>query len=132
MKCRVMPDDEVLQRRGGGETSRALMGVRCQNCGKLSQYTAADVGMVALCVACGERFVVPGDPHDTHVMEAIQDAPPVESPPPPTTPHAPAAPAPTSPETPLAPTVTPYGPNPHVPTPDSNPMNNPPRKERTA
>jgi hypothetical protein len=103
MKCPAMPDDEVLQRRGGGETSRALMGVRCQNCGKLSQYSAADVGMVALCVACGQRFVVPGDPHDTHVLEAIQDAPPVESPPPtPTTPDVPATPT----EVPLAPAVT--------------------------
>src|SRR4051812_50159868 len=33
--------------------------VRCQQCGKSSQFSASDAGMTALCVACGGRFTIP-------------------------------------------------------------------------
>jgi hypothetical protein len=36
--------------------------VRCQQCGKTSQYSASDAGLTALCVACGARFTVPTEP----------------------------------------------------------------------
>src|SRR5437764_15352687 len=33
--------------------------VRCQQCGKLAQFADSDVGLVALCLACGARLSVP-------------------------------------------------------------------------
>src|SRR5436190_15698871 len=33
--------------------------VRCQQCGKQSQFSQSDAGMTALCVACGARFTIP-------------------------------------------------------------------------
>ena len=33
--------------------------VRCQQCGKSSQFSGSDAGMTALCVACGGRFTIP-------------------------------------------------------------------------
>jgi hypothetical protein len=50
-----------------------LIKVRCQTCGKLSVFAGHDVGLVALCVACGARFTVPGDPADTQVLPAIDE-----------------------------------------------------------
>lgn len=33
--------------------------VRCQQCGRTSQFSDSDAGLTALCVACGARFTIP-------------------------------------------------------------------------
>src|SRR5260221_2787140 len=38
--------------------------VRCEQCGKVSQFSPSDAGMVALCVACGARFTVPAQANE--------------------------------------------------------------------
>src|SRR2546430_17724302 len=51
--------------------------VRCQQCGKVSQFSQSDAGMTALCTACGTRFTIPPDPGETLVgEEAVLDAAP--------------------------------------------------------
>ena len=45
--------------------------VRCEQCGKVSQFSPSDAGMTALCVACGARFVIPaGNASDTVIPDA--------------------------------------------------------------
>jgi hypothetical protein len=55
--------------------------VRCEQCGKVSQFSPSDAGMTALCVACGARFVIPaGNPSDTVIPDAaLMDASPADS-----------------------------------------------------
>src|SRR4051812_12023830 len=54
--------------------------VRCEQCGKMSQFSPSDAGMTALCVACGARFVIPGgNPSDTVIPDAaLMDASPTD------------------------------------------------------
>jgi hypothetical protein len=33
--------------------------VRCEQCGRTSQFSSSDAGLTALCVACGARFTIP-------------------------------------------------------------------------
>src|SRR5690349_28647 len=57
--------------------------VRCESCGKMSQFSPSDAGMTALCVACGARFVIPaaGNASDTVIPDAaLMDASPGDSP----------------------------------------------------
>jgi hypothetical protein len=65
--------------RRGGDAPNGTFAVRCQACGKLSQFAGSDAGLVALCVACGARLTVAGDPGDTAVLEAITDAGPADA-----------------------------------------------------
>src|SRR5689334_3602489 len=51
--------------------------VRCQQCGKTSQYFASDAGLTALCVACGARFTVPSESEQS---AAADDAAPPGAP----------------------------------------------------
>src|SRR5947209_5878135 len=55
--------------------------VRCEQCGKVSQFSPSDAGMTALCVACGARFLIPaGNPSDTVIPDAaLMDASPADS-----------------------------------------------------
>jgi hypothetical protein len=55
--------------------------VRCEQCGKVSQFSPSDAGMTALCVACGARFVIPvGNASDTVIPDAaLLDASPTDS-----------------------------------------------------
>src|SRR5437762_7402010 len=63
-------------RGGSGKLSMAFK-VRCQQCGKVSQFSQSDAGMTALCTACGSRFTIPPDPGETLVgAEAVMDAAP--------------------------------------------------------
>jgi len=53
--------------------------VRCQKCGKLSQFADIDIGLVALCIACGERFSVPPEPDETGIFPALDGTEPAEA-----------------------------------------------------
>jgi hypothetical protein len=51
--------------------------VRCQQCGKTSQFSASDAGLTALCVACGARFTIPSPGEiipDKELKDATADA----------------------------------------------------------
>ncbi|HEY7118380.1 MAG TPA: DUF4159 domain-containing protein [Tepidisphaeraceae bacterium] len=47
--------------------------VRCQQCGKVSQFSASDAGLTALCVACGTRFTIPAQPDEPAPQDSLQD-----------------------------------------------------------
>src|SRR5437762_10495659 len=67
-------------RGGSGKLSMAFK-VRCEQCGKVSQFSQSDAGMTALCVACGARFTIPADPGGDALVPdaALIDAAPGES-----------------------------------------------------
>jgi hypothetical protein len=49
--------------------------VRCQQCGKQSQFSASDAGLTALCVACGSRFTIPAAVDDALIPDhELKDA----------------------------------------------------------
>jgi hypothetical protein len=43
--------------------------VRCDRCGKVSTFSDADVGLTALCMACGARFTIPEGIPDENAVE---------------------------------------------------------------
>ena len=54
--------------------------VRCQQCGKTSQYSASDAGLTALCVACGNRFTIPVQADEGLIPDSeLKDADGLES-----------------------------------------------------
>src|SRR4051812_47520268 len=67
--------------RGGcGRKARRGMTLKvvCEQCGKVSQYSASDAGMTALCVACGSRFTIPAGDANLVPQEALKEPAPWE------------------------------------------------------